>query len=357
MTNIERVQERLEASGIPALLVSDISNIRWATGFTGSFGFLLVTPTDARFLTDSRYALQAQEQVRTIKSFSFANPTLAETFIAEHACAMGLANLGFEATTVPYATYEKWRSALGGIELVAAKDILANLRMVKSEDEIGLVREACRLADACWDHVRRLVRVGISEYDLGLEIEFYFRRAGAGLAFEPIVVSGLRSARPHGRPSDKQLEGGDFVTFDFGANLGGMCSDLTRTIVVGKASERHKEIYETVLASQEAALHIMKPGIQAKAVDAEARRVMGDFAQYFGHGLGHGLGSVVHDGGRMGPTSTDVLEVGQIWTVEPGIYIESFGGVRIEDDVVITDAGIEILTRSDKALRELPEAF
>jgi len=356
MTNVERLQQRISEDGAEAYLLSDMANVGWATSFTGSFGFLLVTSEAARFLTDSRYTLQAQEQLGAIPSFSFANPKKVEEFIADHAREMGLRTISFEASSVPYATYEKWRGALEGIELVPGKDVVGELRMVKSADELARIREACKLADACFEHVRRLVRPGISEYDLGLEIEFYFRRSGAGLAFEPIVVSGNRSARPHGRPSEKLLERGDFVTFDFGAQLNGMCSDLTRTIVVGEASDRHREVYQRVLDAQLASLEMMRPGVPAKDVDAKARDAMGDMAQYFGHGLGHGLGGVVHDNGRMGPSNTDILAEGQVWTVEPGIYIEGFGGVRIEDDVVVTSTGIEMLTSSPKEMLVLPEA-
>lgn len=355
MSVLQSLREAIADAGLPGLIVSNMENVRWATGFTGSFGLLVVTPTEARFLTDSRYTIQAAEQVQGMPTTSFAAPVLSEEFLAKNLAEMGIREIAFESPAVTYATFEKWRKACDGIELIPGTDLIAPLRMVKSADEITKVRAACRLADACFDHFRRLIRPGISEYDLGLEIEFFFRRHGAGLAFEPIVVSGLNSARPHGRPSEKLLENGDFVTFDFGAKLDGLCSDLTRTVVIGSATDRHREIYDTCLRAQLASLDMMKPGIEAKAVDAKAREVMGDYARYFGHGLGHGLGTVVHDGGRLAASSTDILRPGQVWTVEPGIYIEGFGGVRIEDDVVMTESGIEILTHSPKELLCFPE--
>jgi Xaa-Pro aminopeptidase len=225
--------------------------------------------------------------------------------------------------------------------------------MVKTSEEITKMRAACALADACYTHVLRMIQVGVTEYDIALDIEFYFRRHGAELAFSPIVVSGERSARPHGIPSEKKLEKGDFVTMDFGAKLDGYCSDLTRTVVVGEATDRHKDVYEAVLAAQMAAIEGIKPGMQTKDVDAIARELLAekDLAQFFGHGLGHGLGSVVHDVGRMGPSATDVVEKGQVWTMEPGVYIPGFGGVRIEDDVVVTETGCEVLTHSPKHLQ------
>jgi Xaa-Pro aminopeptidase len=177
------------------------------------------------------------------------------------------------------------------------------------------------------------------------------------LAFAPIVVSGERSARPHGHPSEKRLERGDFVTMDFGAKLNGQCSDLTRTVVIGEASDRHKEVYAAVLEAELAGIAALVPGANAKDVDGVARGLLGkhNLAEYFGHGLGHGLGSVVHDLGRLAPTSTDIIEVGQVWTVEPGVYIPGFGGVRIEDDVLVTQNGPEVLTSARKQLLVLPE--
>jgi Xaa-Pro aminopeptidase len=195
-----------------------------------------------------------------------------------------------------------------------------------------------------------MIHPGVSEYDIGLDIEFFFRRNGAGLAFEPIVASGVRGALPHARASEKKLERGDLVTMDFGAKLDGYCSDITRTVAVAQADDRAREIYQTVLQAQIESLEAMKPGVAATEVDAVARKLMGDYAQYFGHGLGHGLGKLVHDTGRLSPTSKNVLAVGQVWTVEPGIYIPEYGGCRIENDVVVTAGGVDVLDISSKEL-------
>jgi Xaa-Pro aminopeptidase len=358
MSNLQRLQARLRDQDIPALLVSDIVNVQWLTGFTGSFGVALVTASDGVFISDSRYTLQAQEEVSALPSKTFASPTDGATFIGESARELGIQRLGFESQTVTYDTYLSWKEKMKDVELFPTKDTIAPLRMIKTADEVEKIRAACKLADACFDHVLRLMQPGVSEYDIALEIEFFFRRNGAGLAFDPIVVSGERSARPHGKPSEKKLEAGDFVTMDFGARLDGYNSDLTRTVVIGKPTDRHHEVYGQVLKAQLAALSAMKPGVPAKEVDGVSRRVLDELglAQYFGHGLGHGLGKVTHDNGRLNPTSDNVLEEGQVWTVEPGVYIEGFGGVRIEDDVVVTRDGIEILTSSTKELLSLPQA-
>ena len=356
MTNLSRLRSKMSESGIGALLVSDIANVKWLTGFTGSSGMVLVTESAARFVTDSRYTLQAEEQVKDMPTHWFQSPVSLDEFLAKNIAEMGVAELWFEGASVTYATFDSWRDKFAGVQLRNSSDIIARLRMVKSPGEVEFIRQACGVADACFDHIKRLIQPGVREWDINLDLEFFIRRSGYELGFEPIVVSGERSARPHGKASEKKLEVGDFVTMDFGAKVEGYCSDITRTVVVGEATDRHREIYNQVLKAQLAALEMMRPGVKAAEVDKKAREVFDELglAKYFGHGLGHGLGSVVHDTGRMSPSSTDVLEAGQVWTVEPGVYIPGFGGVRIEDDVVVTDGGIEILTHSPKELMVLP---
>ncbi len=355
LPNLDRLRAAMASKEVAALLVSDATNVGWLTGFTGSFAYVVVKPDDVLFITDSRYTIQAQEEVPGIRVVSFASPTDGLTFAGEQIKGLGLGTIAFEAATTTYAQFEKMKEKMG-VEPTPAPDLFGELRMVKSADEVATIRKACALADACFGHLTRLIQPGLTEYDLQLELEFYLRRAGAGLAFEPIVVSGERSARPHGKASDKALMVGDFVTMDFGAQVDGYNSDLTRTVVIGEATHRHHEVYGQVLRAQMACLDAMKPGVKAVDVDALARHVLDEkgFARYFGHGLGHGLGRLVHDGGRMSATSEDVLAPGQVWTVEPGVYIPEFGGVRIEDDVVVTEDGVEVLTHSPKEMLVLP---
>jgi len=356
MSNLSRLQDALRAREIPALLLSDISNVQWATGFTGSSALVVVEPSHALFITDSRYTVQAREEVPSAEVVVFASPVQQADFLAENIRRRGIAKLGFESQSVTYATYAQWKEKLAPTELIPIADVLEPLRLVKTKDEIEKIRRACALADDCFKHVVRMIQPGVREFDIALDIEFFFRRNGAELAFSPIVVSGERSARPHGKPSEKKLERGDFVTMDFGAKLDGYNSDLTRTVVVETASDRHREVYNAVLKAQSAALGAIKPGVSAGEVDRLSRRVLSEdkLDSYFGNGLGHGLGTVVHDGGRMNSTSQTMLEPGQVWTVEPGVYIEGFGGVRIEDDVVVTENGNEVLTHSPKELMVLP---
>lgn len=356
MSNLDNLRSRLDDIGTDAILLTHMDNVRWSSGFTGSSAGIVLTGTGGAFVTDSRYTQQAAEQVPELDVVIYKSPQSMAEALADQAKSRNVKRLAFESEYVSVASHKTFSEAFNGIELVPFEGIAMPLRMVKTTEEVARIRDACALADACYDHIIRMIQPGVTEYDIALDIEFYFRRSQAELAFSPIVVSGERSARPHGIPSEKKLEVGDFVTMDFGAKLNGYCSDLTRTVVVGEASDRHRAVYEAVLEAQIEGLAAIRPGIPAKDADAAARDVLAKhgLAEYFGHGLGHGLGSVVHDGGRMGPTSTDTLAVGQVWTVEPGAYIPDFGGVRIEDDVVVTEDGCEILTHAPKHLQTLP---
>ena len=356
MEALTRLRERMDKDRIEAVLVSDPVNVGWLTGFTGTYSRVIVTSNEALFITDSRYVLQAREEVLGMPTASFSNPIDGDTFVGEAAAKLGVAKLGFESATTTYAQWQRSSDKMPNIELVAVPDIFSELRMWKSPEEVAKIKVACGIADAAFTHISRMIQPGVSEYDICLDLEFFIRRQGADVAFPSIVVSGERSARPHGKPSEKKLEVGDFVTMDFGARVDGYNSDITRTVVVGQASDRHREVYAAVLETQLGSLDALRAGAKARDVDAHSRSILAkyDLAKYFGHGLGHGLGRVVHDGGRLSAGSSDVIAPGQIWTIEPGVYIEGFGGVRIEDDVLVTETGIEILTHSTKELLILP---
>lgn len=353
-SNVQRLQQGLAGNGLDAILVSDITNVQWLTGFSGSSGFAVVTPTGGVFITDSRYTIQAGEEVADLPVKSFASPLKFTDFLGTCLSEMGVNCLAFEKS-VTYGTWEDWKTAVPSVSWAPAPDVIKPLRMVKTDDEVRRIQEACKLADACIDHVQRMLKPGVAEYDIGLDIEFFFRRNGAEVGFAPIVASGPNSARPHAHPTERKIETGDFVTLDIGCKLDGYNSDITRTFVVGKASDRHREIYDQVLKAQVACVAALVPGASGKEVDALARTILDEkgLAQYFGHGLGHGLGKAVHDLGGLSTRSEDTIAVGQVWTVEPGVYIEGFGGVRIEDDVHVSPDGPRSLTHSPKDLIEL----
>ena len=358
MEALARLRQKMSDDGTAAFLVSDPVNVGWLTGFSGTFGRVIVTADQTLFITDSRYVLQAREEVPGMPSATFATPTDADVFVGEQAKSLGISRIAFEAATTTYAQWKRSSEKMEGIELVPAPDIFSDLRMKKSADEVAKIKAACGVSDAAFAHIIRMIQPGVTEIDICLDLEFFMRRQGADVAFPSIIVSGDRSARPHGKPSEKKLEVGDFVTMDFGARVDGYNSDMTRTVVVGSATPRHREIYGAVLEAQLWALDAIRAGALARDIDSGTRAVLAkyDLAKYFGHGLGHGLGRVVHDGGRLSVSSENVIEPGQIWTIEPGVYIEGFGGVRIEDDVLITETGIEILNHSPKELLILPQA-
>lgn len=350
---LERLRAEMARREIPSALLASATDVRWATGFTGSFGRVLVTTDDALFITDARYGVQSAEEVTGMPREVFSSPRKADEVVAEMIAAMGITRLGFDSGKTTVAGLKKLQEKSPNVEFVATDDLTGPLRLVKTADEIARIRRACGLADAAFSHVVPLLHVGMRELDVALEIEFFFRRQGAGIAFDVIAVSGERSARPHGTPSEKPLEKGDFLTMDFGATLDGYHSDITRTVVIGSASAAHREVYDLVLKSQLGALAHMRPGVTRASCDARAREIMGDAAAEFGHSLGHSLGLMVHDGGGLRAGEEDMLREGEVWTVEPGIYRPGLGGVRIEDDVVVTSDGVEILTKSTKELLEV----
>lgn len=354
MNSLSRLRQAMADQSVDALLVTTMLNVRWLTGFSGSSGIALVTPDDAVFVTDSRYTIQAQQEVTGMEAVSFSSPTTQKDVVSGILQDWKVKKLHFEPT-VTVGTLKSWENEFEDIDWVDAPSMIEELRKIKSAEEIQKIRNACKLADACIDHISGRIQAGVSEYDLGLEVEFFYRRQGAELAFDPIVVSGPNSARPHGTPGERVLQVGDFVTVDCGGRLEGYCSDITRTFVVGEASDRHQAVYGAVLESQLASCNACRVGNTGIEVDAVAREILGkhDLAQYFGHGLGHGLGLNVHDPGSLSPRSTDTLQAGMVMTVEPGVYIEGFGGVRIEDDVLVTENGPEILTSWSKELTVL----
>jgi Xaa-Pro aminopeptidase len=341
---------------LPALLLTDVENIGYVSGFSGSNAVLLVTPAEDRFITDSRYTVQAAEECPGFTVRVCASSAAVTDTILEQLQELGVKRLAFEADVVTVAQFEKMREKLPEVEWLGASGVVEALRLVKDAEELRRIREAVAIVDRTFKHILPLLQPGAVERDIAIEIEYFMKRAGAEKeAFDTIVASGFRSAMPHGRASGKALESGDFVTLDFGARWQGYHSDITRTLVLGKASDRQREIYGIVREAQETGLRAIRAGVTGVDADAAARKVIEDrgYGEQFGHGLGHGLGRSIHDGGSLSPRSEITLAAGMVMTVEPGIYIEGWGGVRIEDDVVVTDTGCEVLTRSPKELLEL----
>ncbi|MHC4875707.1 MAG: M24 family metallopeptidase [Planctomycetota bacterium] len=356
MSNLGRLTEAVQSSETGSMLITASASVQWLTGFTGSFGAALILPEGSCFLTDSRYTIQAAEQVSDLPVKSFRSPQKFEDFLADVVNEAGLSRLAFDQNHVTVGTLTKWQKSMPDVEFVASADPIEKLREIKTADEVSRIRGACQLTDEALRVLLERTRPGVKEVELFWLLQDFLRPHGATLSFDPIIVSGPKTARPHGEPGEREIERGDFVTFDIGARLDGYCSDITRTVVVGPATDRQREVYDHLLKAQVASVEAMKPGASGKAVDTLARTILDekDLAQYFGHGLGHGLGALVHDSGRLSQTVDHKIEVGQVWTIEPGVYIEGFGGIRIEDDIVITDDGNDVLTAFPKDLIELP---
>lgn len=348
---VEGVRNKLIERGLDALLVTNPVNRRYVSGFTGTAGALLLTPSDSWLITDFRYMTQAPQQAAGFAVVEQAASIIAT--VAQLAADAGIAKLGFEQDHVVYSDYVSWQETLGSIGLVPVSGIVEGLRMIKDETELAVMRDAAALADDTFRHILGFIKPGISERAVALEMEMYMRGKGAtSTSFETIVASGERSALPHGVASDRIIGRDEFVKLDFGAYYEGYCSDLTRTVVVGSPTARHEEIYAIVLEAQLTALAGIKPGMTGREADALARDVIASYGygDHFGHGTGHGLGMEIHESPRLSKTGDIVLKPGMTVTVEPGIYIPGFGGVRIEDDIVITETGNSLLTSSPKEL-------
>lgn len=356
MTNLERLRARLRELELNAFIVTNMPNVRWLTGFTGSFAIAVVAQEHALLVTDSRYSIQAAEQCSCMPCRSYANPTNVVDFLKVQLDAVFINRLAFDKNQVTIATHGTWREKFIGVELEAVDDPIDELRMIKSVEEVAKVRAACAVTDACLKELLAIMKPGATELQLLWAFEDMLRECGATAAFQPIIVSGPRTARPHGEASSRVLQRGDFVTIDIGARLDGYCSDITRTVALGSASSRQREVYEHLLFAQEACIKALRPGQSGKEIDGLARKILDEkgLAKHFGHGLGHGLGALVHDSGRLSQLVDDQIAQGQIWTVEPGVYIEGEFGLRIEDDVLITESGCEVLTQFPKHLIELP---
>lgn len=347
---LSRLKDVFEATGCDALLITDMENVRYIAGFTGSSGLLLFTKNGGIFLTDSRYTEQAGKEVKGFEVREYKKR------IVEAAVAIidaGFKRVGFEDSNLTYREYRELRRELKGVRLIPLKDRLSLLRSVKSKGEIRLISKAIDIAYNAFEKLLPSIRPGKSEEYLSVELEYFMRKEGAeGLSFDVIVASGRRSALPHGRAGNKLLKAGDPVVIDFGARYRGYHSDETVTVFVEKVNDRHKEIYTVVKDAHDRAIDAVKPGIGFSDIDRIAREFIekAGYGKYFGHGTGHGVGLNVHEGPSINPRGKGRAEEGMVFTIEPGIYIPNVGGVRVEDMVLVTKDGCRLLTKIRKEL-------
>lgn len=351
MSQLQKVRVALQKQQAEALIITNDQNRRYLTGFTGSAGTVVITPTQAMLLVDFRYIEQAMKQSRAFEVRQIDRTHLYDT-IQEILDTESIQTVGFEQQHVSYYTYQLIASKLTAT-LKPLSNIVEDLRMIKTPKEIELIKKAAWISDEAFQHILTFIEPGVSEIAIANELEAHMRKNGAtGAAFDMIIASGKRSALPHGVATDKIVEQGDMLTLDFGAYYQGYRSDMTRTIAVGEPPEKLKEIYQIVYDSLQYALMHMAAGITGKEADSYSRDYITSkgYGEHYGHGSGHGIGLDIHENIFMSTFCEDLLEENMVLTVEPGIYIADLGGVRIEDDVVITKDGIEIITHSPKEL-------
>jgi len=348
---------RLRASleGLDAFLVTHLPNVRYLTGFTGSAGTLLVGGEDALLVTDGRYGEQANEQLGAVGCDARIEVagTGQRELLARVLADWGVTRVGLEAHSVTWAQHDDLAEAVAPRELVATRGLVEALRRVKEPGEVARIRTACAIADEAFVDVRSMITAHPTERAVALALEIAMRDLGAqGNSFDPIVASGPNSAKPHARPTAREIGAGELVVLDFGCIVDGYCSDMSRTVSAGDPGHDARHVYDVVTESQRAGCGAVRSAVECAAVDGASRAVIdgAGLGEYFTHGTGHGVGLEIHEAPKVAASSSDTLARGHVVTVEPGVYLPGVGGVRIEDTVVVTDEGADILTSASKEL-------
>jgi Xaa-Pro aminopeptidase len=354
------LRRRLTKAGLHGLLVTHLPDLRYLSGFTGSSAALAITRRNARLFTDSRYRTQAAEEVADAE-VEVVSGSPAVAAVEWLAAQPGVVFAGFDPARTSVADLGRWRAALPvrlrrGLLTPLAAPLVEPLRCVKDEDELAVIIEAALVGCKLFEHILEFIEPGLREFEVAAELEYQARLLGAeGMSFETIVASGVRSALPHGRATSAKLPRNGFVTLDYGVILKGYCSDMTRTVHLGKPTVYERFAYEAVLEAQEAGIAAVAPGMSCGEVDEAARGVLrkAGLAEAFSHSTGHALGLEIHEPPRIGAGQTIRLQAGMVITIEPGVYLPERFGIRIEDMVAVTRSGGQVLTPAPKALIEL----
>ncbi len=358
-TRTKKVQKKIVSENLDAFLVSELAHVRYLCGFAATESLdciLLVFRNEAHLITDFRYREQAAEQAKGVDVHIADRKLLDYIGRLRPLHTPPYIKIGYEALYLVDGVLKGLQERLPRAIFIPTRDIIEDLAMVKDRSELASIKEAVRISDTAFERILAIIRPGIRETELAAELEYQMRMLGSEkAAFETIVASGYRGALPHGLASGKKVKKGEFITFDFGATYNGYTSDITRTVVVGKATARQKKIYGVVAKAQQKAISAAKAGITGVKLDSIARDIISraGYAKRFGHGLGHGIGLLVHEKPTLSPKSDSTLAPGNVVTIEPGIYIPNWGGVRIEDDVVIRRGGCTVLNKAPKELLEL----
>lgn len=355
MSRLSKLRDGLKREGLEALVVTQPENRRYLSGFTGSAGALLISQEEARIFVDFRYVEQAKAQAA---EFRLIREDRAQALHKEFANnlrsslqELGLSRVGFESLNLSVYQHQAWQETLDGMELMPTTDLVEELRAVKERAEIELIRKAAALTDEAYNHMHGLLRAGITEREASWAGESYMRTHGAeGVAFEFLVQAGPHGALPHWVAAEEPIKAGEPLIMDMGSRVDGYHSDLTRTVFMGKSDSQFQKIFDIVRKAQETALHGIRPGMKGEEADALARKVIEEagYGEYFGHGLGHGVGLAIHEKPWVRRTSQEELRPGMLITVEPGIYLPGWGGVRIEDLALVVEDGLEVLSQASK---------
>ncbi len=353
MNNVYTIQKKLAEAGLDAVLIFDEKNQRYACGFPFTDGAVLITREKAFLFTDSRYIEAAEKTLDgnvTPRLFGAGKPLADLLLSALREC--GAVKVGAEEGTLSHAEYLRWEAVLG-TPLIPAQKLFSQLRAAKTPEEQQYMREAQAIAEKALDDVLGIIRPGITERDIAAELTYRLLKHGAeGNSFDPIAITGANTSMPHGVPGDAVVKPGDFVTMDFGCLHRGYCSDMTRTVAVGFATDEMRQVYDTVLKAQLAGISAARAGIPGCHIDAAARKVIDDagYGEYFGHSFGHSLGLCVHESPNASPSCKTLMPVGAVISAEPGIYIPGSFGVRIEDVLILGENGCENITHAPKEL-------
>lgn len=350
MSRVEKLRNCMKELEVDGYFVTTLQNVRYLTGFTGTTGVAFVTANEQFFITDFRYREQATEQCKNFEVIIHQTGVFQE--LARIIDDLGLQRIAIEADEMNVATYQQLQSILN-IEMLPTSGVIEKIREVKDASEIKIIRQAIEIADRAFEHILTFIKPGVTEIQVANELDFYMRSLGAsGVSFDTIVASGVRSSMPHGVASQKVIESGDLITLDFGCYYEGYVSDMTRTIAIGTIDPKLKEIYEIVLRANVIVNENTKAGMTGQQMDALARDYITQkgYGDDFGHSTGHGIGLDIHEGPSISYRNEEPLVVNNIVTNEPGIYLAGLGGVRIEDDLLIKEDGVEILNHSPKEL-------
>ena len=346
----DNLKNKLAEMGVDGILLTNLTSIRYLCGFSGSAASCLITTDGSYFISDGRYDVQSKNQVKGLERFIDFGTHLS--IIEKNNLIQNGLKLGFEGDHTSVSQFKAMQDVFSNVNWESTSMLMENLQAIKDQSELAAIRTAVEITDAIYEEIIPMLKVGTTEKDVAIQLVTRYRQESDGEAYSPIVAGGPNSALPHAVPGDRPFEKGDFIVIDAAAKFSGYHADMTRTPVVGEATDKHREIYNTVKDAQQAGCDTAKAGMTCKEVDNVTRDYITEkgYGEYFNHGTGHGLGLEIHTEPRMSQLSTQTLETNNVVTIEPGIYLEGWGGVRIEDDVIIHEEGCEVLNKTTKEL-------